>query len=359
MNKSLITAVLLGIGWGGTLAQAQEAATCRDLGELRVERKFLQSTPLLDLVEEMSRGTGWKVKSNLKSTRGPAVSGRLSFTSIKDALRHVVERAVDAGWRIDTVLDHANCIIELNVDAVQLAALATRPTTFAEREVAALPPATDAAQPAERKVASVPLATDAAQAAERKVAAVPPATDAAQAEEPKVAAVPPATDAAQPAERKVAAVPPATDAAQPAERKFAALPPATDAAQAAEPKVAAVPPATDAAQTTEPKVVAAPPAKDAVGASEHKASVFASDRLQRPWRVEAGRSLRETITVWAQQVGWEIHWDADEDLLLMTSAGFSDEFEDAVAKLLAAINVQGYTFRAEAYAGNKVLRIRH
>lgn len=140
MKKSLIAA-LLGVCFAGSAAHAQQAASCQDLREVGFERPSSHpSTRMLDLIASMVQGTGWKVQSNLKAGRGPAVSGGLSFVSTEDAVRYVVEQAVDAGWRIDLVLNRANCTIALNVDPAQASSAAvavSAGTTLAEAAAAA------------------------------------------------------------------------------------------------------------------------------------------------------------------------------------------------------------------------------
>jgi hypothetical protein len=106
-----------------------------------------------------------------------------------------------------------------------------------------------------------------------------------------------------------------------------------------------------AAAPGSPKVAAAP---DAAAA---EAGVVVPPEPPKPWEVVSGTSLRGTLADWSARAGWDLHWDAADDFVLLARAEFNGDFDGAVSRLLTAVNAHGYAFQAEAYAGNKVLRV--
>ncbi|PKO60784.1 MAG: hypothetical protein CVU23_13095 [Betaproteobacteria bacterium HGW-Betaproteobacteria-17] len=79
--------------------------------------------------------------------------------------------------------------------------------------------------------------------------------------------------------------------------------------------------------------------------------------MAKPWGVISGTSLRDTLAGWSSRAGWALHWDATDDFVLLAQAEFDGDFDDAVSRLLVAVNVHGHNFHAETYTGNKVLRV--
>lgn len=98
--------------------------------------------------------------------------------------------------------------------------------------------------------------------------------------------------------------------------------------------------------------VAATPDVDAA-----EAKVVTSPEPPKPWGVVSGTSLRSTLADWSTRAGWELHWDATDDFVLLARAEFNGDFDGAVSRLLTAVNAHGHAFQAETYAGNKVLRV--
>ncbi len=86
-------------------------------------------------------------------------------------------------------------------------------------------------------------------------------------------------------------------------------------------------------------------------------SAAAPIETRKAWVVTPGVSLRDTLSNWAALYGWGLSWEPAQDFVLLAGAEFNGEFDVAVSGLLAAVNARGYDFRAETYAGNKVLRV--
>lgn len=78
----------------------------------------------------------------------------------------------------------------------------------------------------------------------------------------------------------------------------------------------------------------------------------------RAWAASPNSSLHTTLTGWAEQSGWTLHWDLPADLELLAGFEHNGDFEDAVRSLLKGIHqAGGAEIRAGFYAGNRVLRI--
>lgn len=109
-----------------------------------------------------------------------------------------------------------------------------------------------------------------------------------------------------------------------------------------------------------PVAAAAPRVPEVVAPHEApraEAEVVPPPEPAKPWAVVSGTSLRGTLAGWSSRAGWNLHWDATDDFILLAQAEFIGDFDAAVSRLLTAVNVHGHNFRAETYAGNKVLRV--
>jgi hypothetical protein len=107
----------------------------------------------------------------------------------------------------------------------------------------------------------------------------------------------------------------------------------------------------DAAAPRAPEVVAPH------GVAPAETEVVPPPEMAKPWGVISGTSLRDTLAGWSSRAGWALHWDAADDFVLLAQAEFDGDFDDAVSRLLVAVNVHGHNFHAETYTGNKVLRV--
>lgn len=93
------------------------------------------------------------------------------------------------------------------------------------------------------------------------------------------------------------------------------------------------------------------------GVAAAEADVVVPPEPPKPWEVVSGKSLRSTLADWSVRAGWDLHWDAADDFVLLARAEFNGDFDGAVSRLLTAVNAHGHAFQAETYAGNKVLRV--
>jgi hypothetical protein len=74
------------------------------------------------------------------------------------------------------------------------------------------------------------------------------------------------------------------------------------------------------------------------------------------WTIKSGSTLREALTSWAEQSGWQMSWEVN-DLVAGADVSVSGKFDTAVGMVVEALNRSGAGIRAIFYDANHVLRI--
>jgi hypothetical protein len=78
------------------------------------------------------------------------------------------------------------------------------------------------------------------------------------------------------------------------------------------------------------------------------------------WSILPGQSLRQVLTDWARQAGWNLIWSdslKDVDYLIEAAHVWHGDFLDAVRELLRNYRSTPVPLKAEVLAGNRQLRI--
>ncbi len=105
-------------------------------------------------------------------------------------------------------------------------------------------------------------------------------------------------------------------------------PPGIDDASAGAPMVE---PYNDSAPGLDPIVANTQPSSPAMSAEAMDAAIH----MQGPWQANAGQSLHEVLSTWAQRANIELNWLSEYDYPLQASMTFNGSFEDAVRTLLS------------------------
>lgn len=75
------------------------------------------------------------------------------------------------------------------------------------------------------------------------------------------------------------------------------------------------------------------------------------------YTLKEGMDLSENVMEWAKQVGWQVSWKSSVDYLVTFNVELGDDFEVAIARVMAAYRDAGTPLSAMFYRGNKVLEI--
>jgi hypothetical protein len=68
-------------------------------------------------------------------------------------------------------------------------------------------------------------------------------------------------------------------------------------------------------------------------------------------------TLRKALAKWAARAGWQLMWEASDDVPLTVSATFEGDFRTAVRLLFLSLRDAGVNLNARPYKGNTVLRV--
>lgn len=74
------------------------------------------------------------------------------------------------------------------------------------------------------------------------------------------------------------------------------------------------------------------------------------------WKIRAGEKISEAFARWAKSAGWQLAWEAP-DLISQADIDLDATFEEAIGKVIDALNRSGGGLQAKFYASNHVLRI--
>lgn len=74
------------------------------------------------------------------------------------------------------------------------------------------------------------------------------------------------------------------------------------------------------------------------------------------WKIRSGDKISEAFSRWAKSAGWQLAWEAP-DLISQADIDLDATFEEAVGKVIDALNRSGGGLQAKFYASNHVLRI--
>jgi hypothetical protein len=76
------------------------------------------------------------------------------------------------------------------------------------------------------------------------------------------------------------------------------------------------------------------------------------------WHIKVGDSYGDLLTRWGRSAGVQVHWEAP-GLIAEGGATLNEKFEDAVAKVVEALNSEGASLRVLAYEEglNRYIRI--
>lgn len=80
-------------------------------------------------------------------------------------------------------------------------------------------------------------------------------------------------------------------------------------------------------------------------------------KATRIWRVKAtDRNVREILSRWSTEAGWQLSWEVPNDVELHATASFQGSFEDALEQLLNSLQGSDYPLSACTY-DNHVVRV--
>lgn len=74
------------------------------------------------------------------------------------------------------------------------------------------------------------------------------------------------------------------------------------------------------------------------------------------WKIQSGEKMSEAFARWAMAANWQMIWEAP-DLVAQANISLEGSFENAVGKIVDALNRNGSGLQAKFYASNSVLRI--
>jgi hypothetical protein len=69
------------------------------------------------------------------------------------------------------------------------------------------------------------------------------------------------------------------------------------------------------------------------------------------------RTLKNALSRWCRQAGWQLLWDLRVDYALSSRATLHGNFEEAVSRVMRDMSEAETPLHAVLYRGNKVLRI--
>lgn len=102
--------------------------------------------------------------------------------------------------------------------------------------------------------------------------------------------------------------------------------------------------------------VAAPTPVPAVLETENMAIETLAPALP-VWEIAQGRMLRAQMKDWADQAGYTLIWNAQNDYELKSSASFPGVFVEAVRDCFSALQANGLALRVTIYQGNNVMEV--
>lgn len=68
-------------------------------------------------------------------------------------------------------------------------------------------------------------------------------------------------------------------------------------------------------------------------------------------------TIRRALAKWATKAGWQLQWDAPEDVLITVNASFTGDFRTAVNGLFSSLSASDVNLNALLYSGNHVVRV--
>lgn len=93
--------------------------------------------------------------------------------------------------------------------------------------------------------------------------------------------------------------------------------------------------------------------------NETDSSVHATPAAAR-WEVRASDlTLRQSLTRWAKDAGWQVSWEVKYDFPVQLEAVFGGTFENAVEQFTASLRTSEFPLLGCMYEGNRVVRILH
>ncbi|PLZ00052.1 pili assembly chaperone [Burkholderia sp. WAC0059] len=102
----------------------------------------------------------------------------------------------------------------------------------------------------------------------------------------------------------------------------------------------------------------ASPAAPLPAAAEAAQAEPAATPAAQAWKIEiSDGTIKGVMDRWAQSVGWQFVWDVPIDFPVDATATIHGSFEDALNKVVAALQHSQVPIQVILYKGNKVLRV--
>ncbi len=95
---------------------------------------------------------------------------------------------------------------------------------------------------------------------------------------------------------------------------------------------------------------------DALDSSKGPMHVVVADPTPETWELVQG-SLYSQLSEWTEVAGYQLVWNAENDLLMTTSAMFKGTLEDVMHNLIDGLAKRGHSFVVTFYRANNVMEI--
>ncbi len=79
------------------------------------------------------------------------------------------------------------------------------------------------------------------------------------------------------------------------------------------------------------------------------------DELRRPWHLKSGRLVRQELSSWGEQAGWQVLWHLQRDWTVPADTEFDGDFKDAASAVIRTLADNGLVIRGQFYDGNRIL----
>jgi hypothetical protein len=80
-------------------------------------------------------------------------------------------------------------------------------------------------------------------------------------------------------------------------------------------------------------------------------------KSSRIWRVQPfDHNVREILSRWSSEAGWQLSWEVQNDVELHATASFQGTFEEALEQFLSSLQGSDYPLSACTY-DNRVVRV--